>query len=147
MSIYLAWKLGNWDTFLRTGTLIYYMTFKLMILPKTMYKCTRLKIYTGHSCYYYYPYGSKGTHHLYVSWMLWGLSSFRAHFWTLTKWKVLGIAANASHRALWESNPTMITTGINQSAYSSWRVAIKNLNHCNSVMTRLKIDRSNKQKK
>ena len=40
----------------------------------------------------------------------------------------------------------MITAGINQSAYSCWRVAIKNLNHCDSVMTRLKIDRSNKQK-
>ena len=25
VSIYLAWKLGNWDTFLRPGTLIYYI--------------------------------------------------------------------------------------------------------------------------
>ena len=43
------------DTFLRTGKQIYYMTFKLMIFsylkPKTIYKCTGLQIYTGHSSY------------------------------------------------------------------------------------------------
>ena len=37
------------------------------------------------------------------SWMLWGLSSFRAHYWHLTKSKVLGSAANASHRPLYQS--------------------------------------------
>ena len=35
-------------------------------------------------------YGSKGPHRVYVSLMLWGLSSFWAHYWLLTKWKVLG---------------------------------------------------------
>ena len=35
--------------------------------------------------------------------MLWSLSSFWAHYWPLTKWKVLGSAANASHRPLYQS--------------------------------------------
>ena len=66
--------------------------------PKTIYKCTRLKIYTGHSSYYYYPHCSKGPHRINVSWMLWGLSSFLAHYWPLTKWKVLesGVVKNHS---------------------------------------------------
>ena len=68
-----------------------------------MYKCTRHNIYTGHSSYYYYLYGSKGPHRVYVFWMLWGLQSFWAHYWTLTKWKVLGSAANASHWPLYQS--------------------------------------------
>ena len=76
-----------------------------MIFPKTIYKCTRLKIYTGRSSYYYYLHGSKCPHHVYVSWMLFsrGLSSFWAHYWPLTKRKVLGSAANASHRPLYQS--------------------------------------------
>ena len=32
-SLTASWLIG--DTFLRTGTLVYYMTYKLMILPKT----------------------------------------------------------------------------------------------------------------
>ena len=53
--------------------------------------------------YYYYLYGSKGPHRVYVSWMHWGLSSFWAHYWPLTKSKVLVTAANASHRPLYQS--------------------------------------------
>ena len=30
-------------------------------------KCTGLKVYTGHSSYYYYLYYSKGPHRVYVS--------------------------------------------------------------------------------
>ena len=52
------------------------------------YKCPQLKIYIGHSSYYYYLHGSKGPQRVYVSWMLWGLSRFWAHYWSLTKWKV-----------------------------------------------------------
>ena len=66
--------------------------------PKTIYKCTRLKIYRGHSSYYYHLHCSKGPHRINVSWMLWGLSSFLAHYWPLTKWKVLesGVVKNHS---------------------------------------------------
>ena len=53
--------------------------------------------------YYNDLYCSKGPLRVYVFWMLWSLSSFWAHYWPLTKRKVLGSAANTSQRPLYQS--------------------------------------------
>ena len=76
-----------------------------MILPKTL---SYIQMYTTQNWHrskqlHYYLHDSKDPHRVYVSWMLWGLSSFWAHYWPLTKWKVLGSAANASYRPLYQS--------------------------------------------
>ena len=67
------------------------------------YKCPLLKIYIGHSSYYYYLHGSRGPQRIYVSWMLWGLpvSELTTDLWPNER--SVGSAANASHRPLYQS--------------------------------------------